>query len=288
MPNKEDVPKVQQLIAPTVGALRKMGGSGTIQEINDTIAEILGLPESVQVVAKGDSSDTWFGYRCRWARTYLKYVDLVENSERGVWALTESGIQASDERIQKVWSEVHTLVAERRKAEAAVDPVEDDSDAAEDEPTSRDWKDVLLDALKAMPADAFERLCQRILRESGFSRVEVTGRSGDGGIDGKGVLRLNLISFQTVFQCKRYADAVGASAIRDFRGAMMGRADKGLIMTTGRFTSDAQREATRDGATPIELFDGVEICELLKSLKLGVHTRMVEVPEVDPKFFTGM
>ena len=71
----------------------------------------------------------------------------------------------------------------------------------------------------------------------------------------------------------------------------MGRADKGLIMTTGRFTSDAQREAARDGATPIELIeliDGAEICELLKSLKLGVHTRIAEVPEVDSKFFSGV
>jgi len=288
MATKEDVPKVQQLIGPTVTALRRMGGSGTIQEINDTVAEVIGLSEDVQIVSKGESSDTWFGYRCRWARTYLKYVDLAQNSERGIWALTEIGLNASEARIAKVWSEVHTIVADRRKSEAAAESLEDDPEATSDEPVSRDWKDVLLDTLKSMPADSFERLCQRILRESGFSRVEVTGRSGDGGIDGKGVLRLNLISFQTVFQCKRYADAVGSSVIRDFRGAMMGRADKGLIMTTGRFTSDAQREAARDGATPIELIDGAEICELLKSLKLGVHTRIVEVPEVDSKFFSGV
>lgn len=104
----------------------------------------------------------------------------------------------------------------------------------------------------------------------------MTGRTGDGGIDGVGVLRIQLISFQVLFQCKRYKDTVGASAIRDFRGAMVGRTDKGLFITTGRFTLDAKREATRDGAPPIELIDGEELCELLKQLRIGVTIETVE------------
>src|SRR3546814_8903609 len=61
-----------------------------------------------------------------------------------------------------------------------------------------------------------------------FVQVEVTGRSGDGGIDGTGILRLSLMSFHVLFQCKRYQGSVGSGAVRDFRGAMMGRTDKGL------------------------------------------------------------
>ena len=132
-----------------------------------------------------------------------------------------------------------------------------------------------------MKPDAFERLAQRILREAGFVKVEVTGRSGDGGIDGIGVLRVNLLSFQVLFQCKRYQGSVGSGAVRDFRGAMVGRSDKGLIITTGTFSGDAKKEATRDGAPPIELIEGDSLCDLLKSLKLGVATEMVERIIVD-------
>jgi restriction system protein len=151
-----------------------------------------------------------------------------------------------------------------------------------------DWTTTLLDVLAEVPADAFERLCQRVLRESGFTRVEVTGRAGDGGIDGIGVLRINLVSFHVLFQCKRWKSSVGPAVVRDFRGAMVGRADKGLILTTASFTAEARREATRDGAPAIDLVDGEALCGLLRKLGLGVRVRVVEEVEVNPDFFNGL
>jgi restriction system protein len=151
-----------------------------------------------------------------------------------------------------------------------------------------DWTTTLLDVLAEVPADAFERLCQRVLRESGFTRVEVTGRAGDGGIDGIGVLRINLVSFHVLFQCKRWKSSVGPAVVRDFRGAMVGRADKGLILTTASFKAEARREATRDGAPAIDLVDGEALCGLLRKLGLGVRVRVVEEVEVNPDFFNGL
>jgi len=148
-----------------------------------------------------------------------------------------------------------------------------------------DWRDKLLALLRAMDPSAFERLCQRLLRESGFVKVEVTGRSGDGGIDGTGILQLSLMSFHVLFQCKRYQGSVGSGAVRDFRGAMMGRTDKGLVITTGTFSPDARREATRDGAPPIDLIDGESLCEKLKELKLGVEIRIVEETAIKTDWF---
>lgn len=165
-----------------------------------------------------------------------------------------------------------------RKPEDANLPEEADDMTAE-------WQENLLELLSSIKPDAFERLCQRMLRESGFIKVQVTGKTGDGGIDGIGVLKINLLSFTVFFQCKRYKGSVGAGAIRDFRGAMMGRADKGLVITTGSFTTDARREATRDGATAIELVDGEELANLLKRHKLGVITEMVEQVTLLPEFF---
>ncbi|HET8853027.1 MAG TPA: restriction endonuclease, partial [Ktedonobacteraceae bacterium] len=148
------------------------------------------------------------------------------------------------------------------------------------------WREELLSQLLDVAPDAFERLCQRVLRESGFVEVRVTGRSGDGGIDGVGIVRLGgLLGFPILFQCKRYQGSVGASTIRDFRGAMIGRADRGLVIATGTFSRDAKIEATRDGAPPIDLIDGEQLLDKLKELRLGITVKMVEQISVLPDFF---
>ena len=118
----------------------------------------------------------------------------------------------------------------------------------------------------------------------------VTGRSGDGGIDGLGVYQISLLSFPVFFQCKRYSGSVTPSAIRDFRGAMAGRGDKGLLITTGTFTNDARKEATRDGAPPIDLIDGSHLCDLLKEYSIGVSTkeRVVQDVKVESDFFASL
>ena len=153
-----------------------------------------------------------------------------------------------------------------------------------------EWRERLHHILtKKLEPAAFERLAQRLLRESGFVQVEVTGRTGDGGIDGKGIARIHgFMSFHIFFQCKRYQGSVSASAIRDFRGAMVGRADKGLFITTGTFTPAAVKEATRDGAPPIDLVDGDELAEKLKDLGLGIKKELVERATVDEQWFESV
>lgn len=149
------------------------------------------------------------------------------------------------------------------------------------------WQQQLHRILLSLDPSAFERLVQRLLQESGFIQVQVTGKSGDGGIDGVGIARINgFLSFHVLFQCKRYQGSVTASQIRDFRGAMQGRTDKGLIITTGTFTRDAVKEATRDGAPPIDLIDGEQLVQRLKELGLGVKITMIESVEVNPDWFS--
>lgn len=156
----------------------------------------------------------------------------------------------------------------------------DDSIAPEDE----DHRIALMQLLRSLPPGGFERLCQLLLRESGFERVTVTGKSGDGGIDGIGILQMNpFVSFKVLFQCKRYLGAVTVSQVRDFRGAMMGRADKGIILTTGTFTADAHAEAVRDGVPPIELVDGEKLIDMFESLELGLKPK--KAYDIDREFF---
>lgn len=285
------VPKVPDLFVPILRVLVSLGGSASIEEINDRVAALMGLPEEVRAVPHGDGPTTKFDYRCAWARSWLKNAGFTENSERGVWALTAEGRLIIDtvapDRILKL---VRKANSDLRKARiAAHDTTGDGDDDAESAPVAppKDWREELLDVLLALEPDRFERLCQRILRESGFVKVEVTGRSGDGGIDGTGVLRVNLLSFHVLFQSKRWKGSVGAGVVRDFRGAMVGRADKGLIITTGNFTADARREAVRDGAPAIDLIDGEALCDLLRDLKIGVKVKMVPEVTVDEAAFAA-
>lgn len=262
-----------------------MGGSATNEELLAKVIEVEAIPMDVQAVQHTDHRQTRLNYNLAWAKTYLKKVGAIENSARGVWSITKQGEALSADQIRQIPSGVRKQDAgERRERQPAESDQGTDPLTLSQEPQAG-WKDQLLRVLRKLDPAAFERLSQRLLREAGFVKVEVTGRSGDGGIDGIGVLRLNLLSFQVLFQCKRYQGTVGASAIRDFRGAMVGRSDKGLMITTRTFTPETKREANRDGAPPLDLVDGDQLCDLLKQLRMGVRTEMVETMTVEPAWF---
>jgi restriction system protein len=273
------IPPYHQLMNPTLQALHELGGSGTIQEIYRKVVEIEQIPDEVLEMLHNSErgTQTAVEYRLAWARTYLKKFGLIDNSSRGVWSLTGKGSDVS--RVEP--ADVVRFVREDLRQQANHDEIEEsDSEVAEIEEAII-WQEALLNTVRQMDASAFERLAQRLLREAGFIQVEVTGRPSDGGIDGKGIMRIGgFLSFHVIFQCKRYTGGVSAGQVRDFRGAMVGRADKGLLITTGHFTQEAIREATRDGAPAIDLIDGELLATKLKEFGLGVRTRKVEAEEV--------
>jgi len=290
-----EVPKYDQLLWPTLKALKALGGSATIQELVDKIIEIEGYSEDIQKVTHdGSGRNTKLEYNAAWARSYLKKVGAVHNSQKGIWLLLEAGEKMKEADMGDIPHQVHRQGAEEKKRKkqekeikklARKKPKEILEEIDEDFEEEQDWKDQLLTTVQKLKPNDFERLCQLILRESGFTKVEVTGKTGDGGIDGIGILRVNLISFHVSFQCKRYQGSVGAPQIRDFRGAFVGRGDKGLFITTGTFTADARKEASRDGAPAIDLIDGQDLCVLLKELKIGVQTQLIEQVVVDTQWF---
>lgn len=281
--SKNSLPTYDAMMNPLLRAMKELGGSGTIEEINNKVAEFLGLHDK-QLDIMHDSKrggQTEFEYRLAWTRSYFKRYGILENSSRGVWALTPEGRNLTEVNEK----EIVRVVREQLRAERF------ETNEVDEESNTLTWQEELLETLIKMEPSAFERLTQRFLRESGFIQVEVTGRSGDGGIDGRGIMRLGgLLSFHVIFQCKRWQGAVGAGQVRDFRGAMVGRADKGLLVTTGTFTKDAVREATRDGAPAIDLIDGDQLVEKLRELTLGVKTEKVEIEKVsvDKEWFNSL
>ncbi|MBU5255261.1 restriction endonuclease [Tissierella praeacuta] len=268
-----EVPVYNEMMQEVFQAMKELGGSGTIKEIDDKTIEILGLSPEVQGVMHGNSSKTKVEYRLAWTRTYMKKVGILENSVRGVWSLTAKGRELeninSDEIVKKVREMTFLKVKDTSNINIEDEDLENDGVDIPDE--IQTWREKLKNILLNLKPDAFERLTQRVLRESGFTQVKVTGKTGDGGIDGMGIVKLNgIISFHMLFQCKRYTGSVSASEIRDFRGAMQGRSDKGLFITTGKFSAPAIEEANRPGAAPIDLVDGDELVEKLRELQLGV------------------
>jgi restriction system protein len=285
------LPSFDELIIPTVKALIKLGGSGSVEEINNYVYEIASISEGVLQIFHGESGTIKeVDYRLAWSRTYLKKFGLLENSSRGIWALLKADINVANldnteivRYVREQSKPVEKKIIPNSIAHQVEKEVEEEVDNAEE------WKSKLLNILYNITPAAFERLAQRILRESGFSQVEVTGKVGDGGIDGKGIVRVSgLLSFHVIFQCKRYKGSVSPSQIRDFRGAMQGRADKGLVITTGTFTREAIKEATRDGAPPIDLIDGELLCDKLKELNLGVTTKLTETIELKNEWFINL
>jgi len=274
------------LFNPCLKAIHHLGGSGTNSEIECGVIEILQLSdEEVEDIHRGNT--TKLSYRLAWAKNYLKSAGFLENSARSVRALTTEG-QACKEVDQKelVRKRKALDAVERKKSQESKGTDEDEGGVEQPE---LEWQEQLVEVVKQISPEAFERLSQRLLRELGFKNVEVTGKSGDGGIDGKGILKIgSIITFRVVFQCKRYRESVPTSVVRDFRGAVQGRADKGLLISTGNFTRDARAEAQRDGALAIDLMDGYELAEKLKELGLGTSVEMVEKVTIDEEWFNGI
>lgn len=275
-------PQFTRHFIPLIASLREMGGSASSYEATDAVIERENIPEKeLEKTNKNGQSNV--RNAIAWARRYLVYSGHIDSSARGVWRLTEKGLQEDLSKLSPV--DLFKSVQRSRKTEKsselaskATTEVEVEEKILESEETQ------LLPVLKTLSPEGFERLCQRLLREHGFQNVKVTGRSGDGGIDGEGILEINaLLSFKVIFQCKRYQGSVGSGMIRDFRGAMIGRADKGIFLTTGSFSMDAKKEAVRDGANPIELVDGEKLVRMFERLELGLKPRTIY--EVDLEFF---
>ncbi len=295
---QDGFPDLVQMMLVTLEALRSIGGSATLHELDQKVVELEGVTEQEQAFTMANDDRPRLNYYLAWSRTFLRRGGAIENSSRGVWSLTEKGEQLTTiAEVRAIYDQVNTEEREKarlkrlktRQQEKAIPISESSPDPVTNENNDNDdWKTRLLATIGDMKADGFERLSQRLLREAGFTKVEVRGKTGDGGIDGVGVLRVNLVSFQVYFQCKKWKGSVGSKEIRDFRGALQGRADKGLFITTGNFTSQASEEATRDGAIAIDLIDGDRLCDLLKQYTLGVKTEMIEQVTIVGDWFAAI
>ena len=269
---------------PLIEALKQLGGSAKPREAADKIAENLNLNDDKlnEILSSGQSR---YYNQVAWARQYLVWEGLLDTSQHGIWALSSKGENTilNDEEARAIflkWVGIHQKSRKSKTEKEIIDELEHH----EPEDIQAANKTDLLEILQSLTPEGFEKVCQRLLRESGFEKVVVTGQSHDGGIDGYGTLEMNpFVSYKVLFQCKRYKGTVSRAQVGDFRNAMIGRAEKGIIMTTGTFSSDAIKEANREGAPQVELVDGEKLVEMFKRVELGV--KPITVYEVDLPFF---
>lgn len=278
-------PQFLTYINPILLTLQEMGGAGITADVIDKVIDRLNIPEE-EVEKTNQSGQSTVRNRIQWARLYLTKSGYLASAERGIWKLTDKGWGSylSEQEIETLFKKVHQESLKSTKEQPAsiagkkIIPEEEYS-TEEEAHTQK-----ILNIIQALSPAGFEKLCKRLLTECGFQHVQVTGKSGDNGIDGIGLLEINdLVSFKVLFQCKRYKESVSPSQIRDFRGAMQGRADKGIILTTGRFTKEAKNEAIRDGVPPIELVDGEKLVTMFEKYKLGLTPKIIF--EIDTNFF---
>lgn len=269
---------------PLIEALKQLGGSAKPREAADKIAENLKLNDDKlnEILNSGQSR---YYNQVAWARQYLAWEGLLDTSQHGIWSLSSKGENTTlnDDQAREIflkWVGIHQKSRKRKTEQEIIEEIEH----VEPEDIQTVNKTDLLEILQSLTPEGFEKICQRLLRESGFEKVVVTGQSHDGGIDGYGTLEMNpFVSFKVLFQCKRYRGTVSRAQVGDFRNAMIGRAEKGIIMTTGTFSSDAIKEANREGAPQVELVDGEKLVEMFKRVELGV--KPIKVYEVDLPFF---
>ena len=281
--NQNMVPNYANLITATFSALKELGGSGKNDEINNKASEILTLSNDVLDIPHLDSSSiSEVNYRLAWARTLLKNYGAIENSSRSVWSITPNF--SSIETVDGVFIEKNYHQRGKTKTSIEIDEVEMEDAGVEIPEEVKPWRKKLYNVLINMNPYSFEKLSQRLLRECGFEDVHVTKKSGDGGIDGTGKLRINgIFSFNIAFQCKRYQNPVSASDIRDFRGSLTTDIEKGVFITTSSFSKPAIEEASNPGKQPIDLIDGEEFINKLAEYSIGTHE--VKDYEIDEEYF---
>ena len=274
---------------PLLDALRELGDSGRPREVSNQIAKDLDLPDSVldETLKSGAGK---FHNQVAWARQYLVWEGLLDSAKHGTWTLTEKGrnTHLTEKEAREIFLKWVAINAEKRKKkQAEASGVEEGQpDRAAEEALVSDGALDLITTLRSLSPLGFEKVARELLRESGFENVEITGGSADGGIDGHGTLEINpFVSFRVLFQCKRYAkgNLVSRAQVGDFRNAMIGRAEKGIIITTSGFSNAAVQEANRDGAPQVELVDGVKLVDMFERVELGVKKRTVY--DVDPAYF---
>lgn len=277
----------------------------TAKEVREWLASDMRLSENDCSEMLPSGKQSTFHNRVAWARTYLDRAGLIETPSRGKYRITDDGrtALASGEEINLKYLEKSEKFREFRKtitpdAPSLADEEKDESpmemlDTAFQQITAALASQLMDEVMKLSPTE-FEKLVVSLLLHMGYGSGiteagMITQQSNDGGIDG--IIKEDQLGFSSIYiQAKQWAadQTVGKPEIQKFVGALQGQqAQKGLFITTAKFSSGALQYANNLLGTKVVLVDGFTLTRLMIKHNVGVSVEHVyEMKKVDSDFFS--
>jgi restriction system protein len=298
------VPTFDKFIEPLLRLLVGRAAAISASEARDLLATELGLTEDDKAERVPSGQQSVYANRVGWAHDRLKRAELSQSVQRGVWQITPKGVSFAAQHAKPLRADVLALLthpnAEATASKGSVDvhPSVADASASPDDRIDAAVREIrdsvateLLELIGRESPGFFESLVLDLLHAMGcgLSRedLQTVGATGDGGIDG--IISLDRLGLQKVYvQAKRWVNPVGGPVVRDFIGALTTRgADKGVLLTTSKFTADAYATAEKVRTGSIALIDGRRLAELMIEHGVGVSHRPLRVPRIDNDYFEG-
>ena len=286
----QKLPEVVSFIPRILTTLRDMNGVAKAGAVKAAVVQAMseaGEAMNDQMLASGVPK---YQNDIYWARMYLVNAGLLEPAKtagHGTWKLTSQGWESPLDMATAAAIYFQTASKGNKNKDEADMPAPSGDDLQQDLEGTVNWQVQLKEILWSLSDQGFEHLCAAIMTANGLDQIKVTGKSGDKGIDGMGLMYLDdagLVSIRVAWQCKRYTTGtVGSMEVRNFRGSLDHKTDHGIIFTTSTFTAEAMKESVALGKTPIRLVPLDQLIEMLKNLKLGVGPEPGHV--VDTSFF---
>lgn len=282
----DKAPDAVAYIPRILAALRQMDGIAKAAAVKEAVVATMAEQHVRVDETQLQSGQTKYLNDMQWARMYLVNAELLEPvavAGHGVWKLTDKGWQVRLDAQTAL--DIYNATAKKTKKVTDTTPAPDDDGQPE---LIQSWEAQLKNILTSLPHEGFERLCAQIMTKNGLHATKVTGQSGDGGIDGEGLMALDksgLVSVRVAWQCKRFKEGpIRAGMIRDFRGALDHATNHGIVFATCAFTADAVQDAAMPGKKLIRLVDLKALIDMLGEMELGVKTAD-SGKEIDGAFF---
>jgi len=266
-------PKQSEIEIPLLLEIDKAGGKARPQDVYAKVAQHfsqLTAEDLERHLESSPSINKWQNH-VQWARQKLIVKGELDGSVRGVWKLTDLG----KKRIEV--TPTPSPVPPPKPEEITLQDLLESHESA--------VRARLADKLRNLDPTDFEVFSKDLLQALGFAEVKVTQRSRDGGIDGFGKLRQGIVKIDAAFQCKRWQGVVPRPEIDRFRGAISGKFDQGIFLTTSSFSQEALDASIRPGAVPIIMVDGEKMLELMIQNGIGVLRRPLQLLDIDEDFF---
>lgn len=307
MNSKNNIPDYQTIMLPMLELL-KDGKTRTLGEVVSILTSYFKLTEKELEILVPSGQMGLFRNRIGWTRSYLKKAGLIIYPDRGVYQITQQGIdylktnpkelrlkQLKKMPLYQEWTKTFNGNSKTKESDSIQESTQTPEEILGEtiKVLNRELATDILDRLKQNSPQFFEQFVVRLLQKMGYGAFSeqsghVTGQSGDNGIDG--IIQQDRLGLESVYiQAKRFTKgSVGSPEIRNFIGSLAVQGvSKGVFLTTSTFTESAVKTAEQSIQQKIVLINGKHLAELAIEYNLGVQpNEEIKIPKkIDLDYF---